>query len=229
MTGATVDITFADAAAENRFVSSYLPEAWERYEASDYWDQGWYWSYSQFQPYDVGLDGGLVRLVFDGDPDGLLAAERDRWDSFAGLTEWSVRRYDEAGYESLRAQQTGDKGEVGGDWEYRYKPLVARLGLALRGEFDEPIPPSPDPSEGNPRGIGFFGLVHALFVMAGYDWHEETDTYVRGIQNRCKSIAAHSGADAARAEYQRICGDLAAFEDELEEWIDDNPTGEQQV
>jgi hypothetical protein len=225
VTGVTLEIEFATAESEQRFCSSYLPAAWERYEASEYWEQGWFWAYSQFSGVGVDLDGGFVRLVFDGDPDALLSAEADRWESFEGLTDWSVRRYDTEGYDSLRDQQVTDKGAVGGDWEYRYKPLTARLALAYREEFDQRLPPSPKPSEDNPRGLGSFALVHALFVQMGYHWHEETDTYLRGIKNRIKSIGAHCGEQPAREEYERLRSEFESFDSELTEWLAETDTG----
>ncbi len=225
MTGATLELEFTTAESERRFCSSYLPDAWERYQVSDYWEQGWFWAYSQFAETAIDFDGGLVRLVFDGDPDALVAAESDRWVAFDGLTNWTVRRYDEDGYDSLRAQQVDSKGAVGGDWEYRYKPLTAEFALAYREEFDERLPPSPDPSENNPHGLGCFALVHALFVQMGYHWHEETDTYLRGIENRLKSIAAHCGEEPAREEYERLRAEFERFESELREWLAANEPG----
>lgn len=225
MSGATIDLHFEDSAAERRFLSGYLPEAWDRYEASEYWEQGWFWPYSQVRSYDVGVDGGLVRLVFDGDPDGVLSAEQHHWEDFEGLTDWELRRYDEEGFQSLHAQQVDAKGEVGGDWEYRYKPLTAKLALAYRQEFDEGLPPSGERTEANPGGIGMFGLVHALFVQSGYDWYEENDAYLRGLQNRLKSIAAYRGEGAAREEYERIREEWARFEADFDEWLDSRETG----
>ena len=115
MAGATIELRFTDADAERRFLATELPAAWERFESSEYWDQGWFWPYSHFADYDVGVDGGLVRLVFDGDPDGLVAAESERWEAFEGLTDWNLRRYEEEGFESLLAQQRDAKGEVSGE------------------------------------------------------------------------------------------------------------------
>jgi hypothetical protein len=105
VTGVTVELRFTDADAEQRFLSSSLPAAWERYETSQYWEQGWLWPYGRFETDDVGPDGGLVRFVFEGDPDAFAAAERPRWAAFDGLVDWSVERYDEAGFGSLLAQQ----------------------------------------------------------------------------------------------------------------------------
>ena len=229
MTGATLEFRFVDPNAEHRFLTEYLVDAWDRFESADYWDQGWFWRYSQFDPYDVGVDGGLVRLVFDGDPDGLVDAEADRWEEFGRLTEWAVTRYDDEEYESLLAQQRDAKGDVGGDYEYRYKPLTTRLALASLETFDGRLPPAPKPTESNPVGIGMYGLVHALFVQSGYTWYEENDAYLRGLESRIKSIETYRGEDAALEEYQRVCEELEAYGAELEAWLETVEAGSASV
>lgn len=232
MTGTTVRIRFRDRDAEHRFVTSYLPDAWDRFESSAYWETGWFWSYGQFIEYDVGLDHPEVLLVFDGDPDALVSSEARRWDSFAGLESWECLRYDdpdtvEQTYESLRAQQQAAKGERGGELEYRYKPLTSRLALSYRRTFDDQLPPVAARTDENPVGIGFWGLIHALFVQCGYDSYEETETYLHGIRSRLKSLALYLGEEAARAEYDRLLAEFEAFEAELDEWIDEQSTGTQ--
>lgn len=231
MTGATIELRFADADAERRFLATELPDAWDRFESSDYWDSGWFWPYSQFAAYDVGVDGGLVRLVFDGDPDALVAAEADRWEAFDGLTGWDVRRYDDEGFESLRAQQREAKGDVGGEREYRYKPLTSRLALAVREKFPDGLPAAPDSDSGDADdiGAGMWSLVHSLYVQSGYDWYEENDASLRALESRVKSVAKYRGADAAREEYDRLLEELVDFEDELESWLDEHPTGEASI
>ena len=59
----------------------------------------------------------------------------------------------------------------------------------------------------------------------GYDWYDETAACRKAMQNRLKSIAAYRGADAARAEYEAILADWEAHEDDLEAWLEANPTG----
>lgn len=239
MTGATIELHFEDPAAEAAFCRDYLVGAWDRFLASDHWDHGWFWRYGQLAEYDAGPDGGLVRLVFDGDPDALVAAESDRWEAFAGLEDWTVRRYDalegEESYESLLAQQRDAKGDVGGEREYRFKALTAELAVAYYREFDEPLPAAPapggqepggdGPGGDDPIGIGVWALLHDLLTQTGYDWYDETDVALRMLRNRLKSIAGYRGADAARAEYERIRDEWAAFEDDFEAWLDDVETG----
>ncbi|MFB6193777.1 MAG: hypothetical protein ABEI75_01815 [Halobaculum sp.] len=226
MAGATLQFRFASPAREEAFLETYLADAFDRFETSDHWDHGWYWAYGQFAAYDAGPDGGLVKLVFDGDPGGVIAAERDRWAAFDGLTDWDCRRYE--AYGSLREQQRDAKGATGGDREYRGKAHTARFALALRRAFDD-LPVDPSRDDDDPVGIGVWTLLHDVLVQAGYDWYDETDAAVRMIENRLRSVAAYRGADAAREEYDRITERLDRAGDDLEEWLAENPTGDASV
>lgn len=235
MAGATIEFHFPDVSAEERFLAEYLASAWERFLSSEYWSHGWFWRYGQFAEYESGPDGGLVRLVFDGDAGVLVERERDHWERFAGLDSWELRRYDdaEAGaetYESLLAQQQDAKGTVGGEREYRFKSLTARLAAAYYAEFDDPLPAVPDPDTErddptDPLGVGAWALCHDLLVQLGYDWYDETEIALQMLRSRLQSVAAYRGADAAREEYDRIRAALDAHEGELDEWLAENETG----
>lgn len=226
MAGATIEFRFESPTDEERFVRTYLADAWDRFEASEFWTTGWFWSYGQFARYDSGPEGGLVRVVFEGDPDALVGHESDRWNGFSGLASWNVRRYDEEGYDSLLDQQKDAKGEVGGEWEYRVKPLVSRFSLAYLREFEEPLPAVGDEGDGNPAGLGFWAVLHDTMVQCGYDWYDETDACQKAMKNRLKSIASYRGAGAARDEYDRLLAEWQAHGDELDCWLDENPTGQ---
>ena len=225
MAGATVEFHFDSTTDEERFVREYLAAAWERFETAEYWETGWFWSYRQFAEYGCGPDGGFVRLVFEGDPDGLVEHESSRWDDFEGLTAWEVERYDELGYESLLEQQRDAKGEIGGEWDYRLKSLLARFSLAYSSEFEEPLPAVDEESPENPLQLGFWGTIHDVMVQCGYDWYDETTACQKAMQNRLKSLAAYRGADAARQEYEHLLAEWEAYGDELEDWLEENPTG----
>lgn len=226
MSGATIEFHFETTSDEERFVTEYLADAWDRYETAEYWETGWFWPYRLIAEYDCGPDGGLVRLVFEGDPDGLVAHESKRWDEFDGLTSWELRRYEDEGYDSLLAQQQDAKGTVGGEWEYRLKPLLSRFALAYVGEFEEPLPPVGDGGDENPVPIGFWAALHDVLVQCGYNWYDETAACQKAMKNRMKSIAAYRGAEAAWEEYDRLLAEWQAFGEELERWVADNPTGE---
>lgn len=228
MPAADIEFRFESPADEDRFLREYLVDAWERYLASDYWETGWFWAYRQFRSYEASPEGGLVVLVFEGDPDELVATESDRWESVAGLEDWELRRYEETddGFESLLAQQRDVKGQVGGEREYLLKPLASQFSLAYLREFDESVPAVAELTDGNPAGVGFWALFHYVCIQTGYDWYEETDMYLRGLRNRVKSVARYRGADEAREEYDRIREAVLAMDDHLDEWLDEHPTGE---
>lgn len=229
MAGADVEFLFDSPADEARFVAEYLADASPRFEAADSWKTGWFWSYGQFEPYDSGPDGGLVQLVFEGEPDRLVESESSRWDGFEGLDSWNVNRYREEGYESLLEQQLDAKGDVGGRWDYRLKPLVSRFSLAYRREFDEPLPVVGDEGEETPKGFGFWAVIHYAMVQCGYDWYEETSACGKAMANRLKSIASYRGADAARAEYERLLAEWEAQGEALDRWLEEHPTGRDTV
>lgn len=228
MSGADIEFRLESTADEERFVREYLTDAWSRFEANEWWETGWFWAYRQFAGYDSGPDGGLVRIVFEGDPDGLIEAETDRWDDFDGLDSWECRRYEETdeGYASLLDQQRDAKGAVGGEREYRLKSLTARFALDYYREFEDPLPAVGPGGDDDPAEIGMWAHLHDAMVQTGYDWYDETDLCLKATRNRLKSIAAYRGADAAREEYDRIAAEWGAYEDELEEWLDAHPTGE---
>lgn len=227
MSGADVEFRFATVDDEERFVRGYLTEAWPRFEAADHWETGWFWRYGGFAEYDSGPDGGFVRIVFEGDPEEFVAAESERLDAFDGLGSWRLDRYEDRdpGYDSLLAQQRDAKGERAGEWDYRLKPLVARFVLDAVREFDDAaVLPADD--EGEHGNYGWWVATHYLWTMTGRDWYDETDACLRAMRNRIVSVAAYRGADAARAEYDRLREAWLAYEDELEGWLDEHPTGE---
>jgi hypothetical protein len=231
MTGVTVELWFKDVETEVRFLRSYLVDAWERFETSEYWDHGWFWRYGQFSDYDAGPDGGFVRLVLECDPETLIETESPYWESFEGLERWDWQRYDDPAtdaetFDSLLDQQHQAKGSLGGDREYRFKRLISRFALAYYQEFDEPLPAAPKRGTAdNPLGIGMWALLHDLLVQCGYNQFDETEIAVRMLQNRLKSIAGYYGEDAAREEYDRIRAAWLDYEDEFDSWLQDTETG----
>lgn len=140
-----------------------------------------------------------------------------------------MNRYREAGYESLLEQQRDAKGDVGGERDYRLKPLVSRFSLAYRREFDDSLPAVGDEHDGNPKVLGFWAVIHYAMVQCGYDWYQETSACRKAMANRLKSIASHRGADAAEEEYERLLAEWKATGETLERWLEVHPTGEATV
>lgn len=223
MVGANVEFSFATVADEERFVREYLVDAWDRFEESEFFERGWFWRYGPYQQYKGESTGGLVRIVFEGDPEALVAAEGTRWDEFEGLTEWQARKGKEG--DSLLVQQQVASGEQVGEWDYRIKPLVTRFVLDYYREFPEPLAMILDDDEID-RDYGYWTALHYLVVLAGYDRYEETDGALRMTKSRVYSIATYQGAERAREEYERLLEAWKDYGDELETWIDENPTGQ---
>ncbi|SIR07198.1 hypothetical protein SAMN05421858_1319 [Haladaptatus litoreus] len=228
MAGADIEFRFESLEDEELFVREYLPDAWNRFEASEFWERGWFWAYRQFAEYDSGPDCGLARIVFEGDPDAVVESEESYWNRFDGLESWRLRRYEETeeGYSSLLEQQKDVKGEVGGEWEYRLKPLAAQFAVSYFREFDDPLPIIGEASDDNLAGVGFWAMYHYAMIQCGFDWYDETEACLKGMQNRLESLASYEGADAAREEYDRLLAEWETYREELETWFDEHPTGE---
>lgn len=138
MTGVFIEFQFDSIDDETRFVQEYLPDAWKRFEASDFFETGWLWRFGQFATYEAGPDGGVCINV-EGDPERLVEAESPHWNDFSGLSDWTVKQPAADG-DSLLAQQRDKKGELAGEWQYRLKPLVTRFILEYMQAFPEPLP-----------------------------------------------------------------------------------------
>lgn len=234
MTGATIEFQFESADDEKRFLREYLADAWERFETSDFFDTGWFWRFSQFPDHDA-LPDGLVLLNFDGNPDNLIEAEKEHWQTFDGLDSWEKHLYEnsdgwewhpEEEYDSVLQMQKARKGEIGGEWQYRLLPLASRFSLEYLREFDDPLPVVDDVTEENRAGVGFWTHLHYTMLQCGYDWYDETDASMKDMKFRLKTLVSDFDADTARTEYERLKTEWEAYEDELEEWIAEHPNGE---
>jgi len=68
---ATVQVTFemSDMEDEAWFIRQYLCSAWDRFEAMDAFEKGWFWRHGRYSRHDVDyFDGGRILLMIDGDP-----------------------------------------------------------------------------------------------------------------------------------------------------------------
>jgi hypothetical protein len=237
MAGVHIAFQFETRDDEDRFLREYLADAWERFEASEFFETGWFWRFGQFNEH-IDHDSGGVSLVFDGDPDALIETEEERWLNFAGLDSWELHRYEnpdalrgggwdtDTEYDSVLEEQMARKGERGGEWQYRLLPLAARFSLDYLREFDDPLPAVADESEENLTGVGFWTHLHYEMIQCGYDWYDETDACLKGMKFRVKTLASDLDPAAAREEYNRLKDEWEAYEDALEEWLAEHPDDE---
>lgn len=221
MVGANVEFAFSSVEAEERFIREYLTEAWERFRVAEFFDRGWFWRYAVYSQYRDGSVGGLVRIVFEGEPSRVVETERERWKSFEGLEDWTVHVPEDGS--TLLAQQQAASGERAGELDYRIKPFVTDFILEYYREFEEKIEMI---DAAGPNSIyGYWVVLHYFVVLAGYDRTDEIDGSLQMMQNRVRSVAKYQGADLAREQYQRLLEEWESFGEELEEWIDNNQTG----
>jgi hypothetical protein len=96
------------------------------------------------------------------------------------------------GYSSVLEEQTARQGEIGGEWQYRLLPLAARFSLDHLREFDEPLPAVATASEENLAGVGFWIQLHYTMIQCGYDWYDETQTYLGLGEDLCANEGARS-------------------------------------
>lgn len=219
-----VTFDLPDAASERPFLRTYMVPAWERFEARDCFDCGWFWPFGDVDgpvELDSGLvvdDGGVV-LVVNGDPtpEPLVESERPRWDDLEerGVIRGRDEQWFDPEYEHARAKAVENFGEVGGDRAYRLRPLVARLTLDTLAAFDERPPAVGEATGDNPRPIGFWATIHYLMKQQGFDWQDEVDACTKAIRNRLRSLAHFEGDAAAREELAAVRADLADAEREL--------------
>lgn len=220
----TVQVTFRmkDTAGEASFIREYLVPAWERFEAMAAFEKGWFWRNGHYGRHEIDFfEGGRILLMIDGDPEPVVAQERDRWDSLVESGEiesWSTLPFEEIGYEDVYAKAVDTVGEEGADLFMKLKPLLTRTSLDLYDTVDDQIPVVGEKHERNPKGIGFWVVINTLMKQNGYDWYDEIDGCTKATKNRLKSMTAYKGEEAAQQKLQQTIAELQAFSDELSEW-----------
>lgn len=92
-------------------------------------------------------------------------------------------------------------------------------------EFSDPLPLIGTEADVDYRNYGYWVVIHYIMLQAGHDWYNETDACLKAMQNRLKSIAHYRGADLAREEYDRLLATWEDHREDLEAWLEENPTG----
>lgn len=223
MRSAQVTFDLADRAAERTFLETYMIDAWNRFQASEAFDRGWFWRFgntSDHGPVELEggntLEGGGVILVLNGEPspEPVLDAERSRWHDLEAdgpLDGFDVTWFHPE-YENARQKAIENFGEIGGDRAYRLRPLASRTTLDVLEEFDDRLPAVGESSEHDPLPVGYWTTIHFLMKQSGYDWYDEIEACTRAIENRLSSLAVFHGDDAARDAHQTALDDLRGVE-----------------
>lgn len=214
-----------DADAEEWFIRNYLTTAWERFEAIDAFERGWFWRNGRYGRHGLDFfEDGRIMLILDGDPETVIETESDRWDSLVAdgrIDSWEREPFAEIGYNSVYEKAIDNVGETGADLFMTLKPLLTRTSLDMYEAFDEQIPMVGDVTDQNPKGIGFWVVFNTLAKQHGYDWYDEIDGCTKATKNRLRSLAAHRSEEVAQEKLQETIEELREFSDELSEWNND--------
>lgn len=162
--------------------------------------------------------GGLVLLSISGDPDPVVATERERWDAIveAGFADgWTTETVDPA-----------DRwGEDGAALRARIDTLAARLSRQVYEAFDSPLDPvDAHPAETDDRasstGVGWWTLLHLLTLQQGHSYRAEIDAYVAGLHSAVHSVAEYEGTDAAVGAIDEVIGALETTREQVGRSVD---------
>lgn len=228
----TTQVTFdlPDTESEVEFLREYMVPAWERFEASDAFESGWFWRAGNFAQHDLAelnrdehdlerLEPGTIIFLINGHPERIIDTEREHWQEFArdGLLEgWETQSFSPQ-YENAREKMRQKYGRQGGDWAYELRQIAAETTIDLLAAFDQPLPAVGKSNDENPVPIGFWVMTHFLMKHQGYDWYQEIDACSMSIQNRLISLASFTSKREARETLDDVIAELQAFRAEFDE------------
>lgn len=231
MTERTTQVTFdlPDTERELEFLQAYMVPAWERFDASDAFESGWFWRAGNFARHDLAdlnredhdlerLEPGMITFVINGDPDAVIETEREYWQKFERdglLAGWETQSFQPT-YRNAREKLHEKYGREGGDRVYVLRQLAAAVTMDLLAAFDEPLPAVGEPTEENPVPVGFWAMTHFLMKPQGYDWYQEIDACSKAIRNRARSLAAFTSEDEARDVLDGVIRELEMAKEELD-------------
>lgn len=125
MNAVSVRVETPDVASEERFIREYVVPTIKRLNDGAPYELNFYGRYST----STSVDGGQVKIVFLGDPDHILAEERDHWDSFKYVDEWEVE-IEADDWESAEERALAE----------RIARVAAQMNVHYFEEFDDPPP-----------------------------------------------------------------------------------------
>lgn len=225
MTVATTTVIFElpDTDSEGEFLREYMVPAWDRLQASDAFESGWFWRAGNFPHNDLAelnredhdltrLEPGTIYFTINGDPSTVIENETPRWQEFAddGLLDgWETETHPE--YDNVREKMHDKYGTMGGDRVYTLRQIAADTAISVLDAFDRPLSIRGEETEDNPVPVGYWTMCHFLMKPHGYDWDEEIDAYTKSIENRLASLAVFSSEQTARQRLDDVIEDLQAL------------------
>lgn len=158
-------------------------------------------------------DRNVIVLVYEGDVEGFVADERERWDALV----------EEGRIEAWGRAMTVEADEVGGETSDEEDELELEIGrLATRCSrlayetFDE-FPAAVDtfPESDAPAPIGWWALLHTMTVQANYSLEEELAAYEYGIEHTLRNVAQHRSPEAADALVDDLLDSLESMREDV--------------
>lgn len=221
-----VSLQFSTAGPSDaaRFIEEYVLDSLERVPTTDACDA---FTFVPGQPTTGDRTEGLlvpppdhpVYLTIRGDTDAIIAAERDRWDSY--VDDGTV-----TGWEPIKTTDTSEMVEELGEERTallaRSSHLAARMAGLAYGEF-EALPTVPAAVETYPEEasdaapFGWWTVLHTLTVALNYSMTEELDAYRYGIEHALRNVAEYEGGAAAEARLDELIAALEGLRDEVTE------------
>lgn len=190
----SVTVETPSLGTEERFIREYVVPTVERFDDADevrFWGR-----YSASNT----VDGGRVKIVFAGDPDRILPAERDRLDRLDYVEDWHAEVEADDDTRMTGAEQ---------DLQDRLGRVAAEMNVHYFGEFDE-RPPVGRVTDDRFHTRGIWVLLHFLLNEQGYAPEEEVDALFMAIRDRL-----------ARIEDEEDLERVDALVTELQERLDD--------
>jgi hypothetical protein len=137
----------------------------------------------------TAVKGGQIKIVFEGDPDVILAEERDRLDSFDYIDAWNAE-VESNGETKMTKEEQVLANQCG--------RVAAKMNVHYFEEFDE-RPPTGRVTEDRFHTRGIWVLVHFLLNEQGYSPAEEVDVLFLALRDRLARIEAEEDFDRVEA------------------------------
>lgn len=203
MTELSVTVETPSLETEERFIREYVVPTVERLGDADevrFWGR-----YSASN----AVDGGRVKIVFAGDPDRILTAERERLDRFDYVEEWHAE---------VEADGDTRMTDVEQDLQDRIGRVAAQMNVHFFEEFDE-RPPVGRVTDDRFHTRGIWVLLHFLLNEQGYPPEQEVDALFMAIRDRLARIEAEDDLERVEALvaelHERLDDTVARIERDL--------------